>query len=874
MSKRPTPLFDKTMRYCVRCCFPQTDEGIEFDEVGICRACRSSEEKMHIDWAERERALRKILDEVKADAKARGAAYDCMIPISGGKDSTFQLYMLTQVYGVRPLAVTFNHNWYSETGWYNLINSIETFNVDHFIYTPNRDLVNRMSKRSLEMIGDTCWHCHMGCGTFPLQIAVRFRIPLLVYGEHAAEGRNQGSYYEPVVYDREYFLKISARKTPEEMADCDYIERRELAPFDLPSAEECENAQVKGIHLGAYIFWDDERQTEFVRDNFGWKETEIEQTYKGYKSAECMMPGMHDFTCYLKRGFSRSTFHTSIDVRNGLMIRDEGLEMVKDFDPVRPEAMDYFTRISGLTEEEVVKAMEKHRKDPLRGMKLPVRPKLHKNRERILPFAQQLIEKHRSTGPHPLAIPDLAPVEPASHQAPADSVFLEMSAGQVIDGYRSGRFSPSEVAEACLARIERLDSKLHAFTCVDPAVLRRQARAAEERAAKGQPLRWLHGLPVGVKDVFNTRDFPTCMGSPLWEGFTPGNDARVVFNVLEAGAVVPGKTVTAEFAVHTLLAETLNPHDAARTPGTSSSGSATAVATGMAPFSLGTQTAGSIMRPASFCGVYGCKPSFGLIPRTGILKTTDTLDTVGFFAGWQEDLRRMFEVVRVKGANYPISNAALTDQARQNKAPGRPWRLALARTHTWEHAPDYAREALLAWAKAVAATGEVEVVEADLPASMAETHQVHGTIYDKTLSYYFQEEKKHHDEVSAVMNELMERGLSVSPEQYRKALERQADLAADMDEFLRDWDVMVSLSTAGEAPARHEVEKPDPCLMWTMTWLPVIGVPAFSGPTGLPFGLQLTARRFNDYLLFNFADTLAESGLIPRRMNPLAAVAR
>jgi N-acetyl sugar amidotransferase len=179
------------LRYCIRCCMPQTQEGIEFDELGVCQACQSAEQKIHIDWAERERDLRKIFETAKANA---GNNYDCIIPISGGKDSTFQLYVLTQVYGLKPLAVTFSHNWYSETGWYNLQNSLEQFNVDHIMFTPNRSLVNRIAKHSLAGIGDSCWHCHAGVGAFPLQAAVRFNIPLLVWGESIAESSGRASY--------------------------------------------------------------------------------------------------------------------------------------------------------------------------------------------------------------------------------------------------------------------------------------------------------------------------------------------------------------------------------------------------------------------------------------------------------------------------------------------------------------------------------------------------------------------------------------------------------------------------------------------------------------------------------------------------------
>jgi N-acetyl sugar amidotransferase len=386
-SSKPLP----GLKYCVRCCVPETQEGVSFDEVGICTACRSSEEKMHIDWSAREAQLRKIL----ADAQAKaGTGYDCVLPISGGKDSFFQAHVLTQVYGIKPLAVTFSHNWFSETGFYNLQRCLEVFNLDHLQFTPARGLVNRLARKSLGAIGDSCWHCHSGVGAFPLQVATRFRIPLLVWGESIAENDGRASYQCPVhKFDRDYFTKVSARLTAEEMVG-DGLTEKDMHPFKLPSYEEIEQTGVWGIHLGDYIFWDDERQTEFIRDTYGWRETEIEGAYKGYKSAECVMAGVHDFTCYLKRGFGRSTWQASVDVRNGLLTRREGFELIKKHDQERPQALDYYLQITGLSEREFLEVMETKRMKELANVELPVHAKDHENAERTVPFVRQLIEKH------------------------------------------------------------------------------------------------------------------------------------------------------------------------------------------------------------------------------------------------------------------------------------------------------------------------------------------------------------------------------------------------------------------------------------------------------------------------------------------------
>ena len=383
------------LQYCVRCCVPQTQEGVVFDELGVCQACQSAEQKIHIDWVARERDLRATLEAAKASA---GNNYDCIIPISGGKDSTFQLHVLTKIYGMKPLAVTFSHNWFSETGWYNLQNSLEQFNVDHIMFTPNRSVVNRIAKHSLAGIGDSCWHCHAGVGAFPLQAAVRFNIPLLVWGESIAESSGRATYKNPVrKFDREYFTKVSAKLRPDQMVRDDLSER-DLYPFNVPSAEECERVGVYGIHLGDYIFWDDERQTEFVRDVYGWRETQIEGSYKRYKSAECIMPGVHDYANYLKRGYGRATFHSSVDVRAGLLSRDEAWQLIRDNDGVRPEGLDYYLKITGMTEEEFHTTMEGHRRPELKNVVIPIYPKAAPNEEKLVPHPQQLIARVQTKG--------------------------------------------------------------------------------------------------------------------------------------------------------------------------------------------------------------------------------------------------------------------------------------------------------------------------------------------------------------------------------------------------------------------------------------------------------------------------------------------
>jgi Asp-tRNA(Asn)/Glu-tRNA(Gln) amidotransferase A subunit family amidase len=451
---------------------------------------------------------------------------------------------------------------------------------------------------------------------------------------------------------------------------------------------------------------------------------------------------------------------------------------------------------------------------------------------------------------------------------------FQLSATEAIDHIRRGDFTVPELIDDCFDQIERLNPSLHAWVHLDRELATRQAQAVQQKLSEGQPVGGLCGAPVGVKDVFNTFDMPTQMGSPIWSGFTPGNDARVVHYLRMADSVIPGKTVTAEFAVHT-PGPTLNPHNPEYMPGTSSSGSAVAVAAHMVPLAIGTQTAGSIIRPASYCGVYGFKPSFGLLARTGMLKTTDTLDTVGAFARTIDDIRLIFDTLRVDGPDYPISQAALNDVQRQHRV-GKAWRVGVVKGPKWKHVEDYAKDALIAFAQAVSNLTGVVVEEVTLPESFDSAHEIHATIYDRTLAYYFKEEFKQHTLVSSLMYEIINRGNDITLDDYRLATTRQTGLARQLDQlFTDDFDIIVSLSTGGEPlKGLSSVDRPDNCLIWTMCGVPALSVPVFKGPNGLPYGVQAIARRYNDYLLLNFVRFLRNEGLAPDGTNPMPACGR
>ena len=378
--------------------------------------------------------------------------------------------------------------------------------------------------------------------------------------------------------------------------------------------------------------------------------------------------------------------------------------------------------------------------------------------------------------------------------------------------------------------IEAKEPDLHAWAYFDP-----DTAGHNYRTARPGPL---HGIPVGIKDIFNTYDMPTQMGSPIWNGFTPGNDARVVYNIRRAGGVVMGKTVTAEFAVHT-PGPTRNPHNTEYMAGTSSTGSAVAVAAGMVPMAIGTQTAGSTIRPASYCGVFGFKPTFGLIPRTGMLKTTDTLDTVGLFANNVADLRLLFDVIRVHGLDYPYSDLK----------EGGADRVKIVRGPKWNDAEQYVKDALLMFPQDCN----------PLPYWISQIHDLHDIIYAKTLSYYFRNEAEQRTLVSEIMYNIIERGSRITLDEYKAALAEQARLTALFDEYMRvsAIDILLDFSTAGTAlKGLDSVDRPDHCLIWTFLGLPVVNVPLFTGPNNMPFGLQVIGRKYDDYKVLNYARAL------------------
>jgi Asp-tRNA(Asn)/Glu-tRNA(Gln) amidotransferase A subunit family amidase len=416
----------------------------------------------------------------------------------------------------------------------------------------------------------------------------------------------------------------------------------------------------------------------------------------------------------------------------------------------------------------------------------------------------------------------------------------EPTATELVRDIAAGKVTALEVTEACLRRVELEEPRIRAWVHLDPAHARAQTEPLDARKRAGKPLGRLHGLPIGVKDIYDTVDYPTENGSVLDEGRRPREDAWVVRRLRAEGAVILGKTVTTEYACFA-PGPTRNPHDPERTPGGSSSGSAAAVAAGVVPVALGSQTNGSVIRPASFCGVYGLKPSFGLIPRTGVLTTSRTLDHVGFFARSLEDLALLGEVLAGDDPADPATRPTATPplgQVLEGRPPVAP-RLAFVPGPTWNEAEPATVEA---FEELGLAMGE-HLHRIDLPQPFDQAIAVHRAIWTSELAFHLADRwERGQDRLSPQLRALIEAGHATSAFAYQTALDRRAMYARALEELLAEYDAIVTPAAPGEAPQGLEATgSPVFCSLWTLTGLPALSLPILKGPNGLPLGCQLIA---------------------------------
>lgn len=349
------------MRYCTKCLFPDTKPDLGFDTNGVCDACLAQVEKEKIDWSGRRKKLEEIINLYKNNKSSK---YDCIIPVSGGKDSHYQTHIIKNEFGLTPLLVNFHPRDFTEIGRRNIEN-LKNLGADCIEFSVNPIVYKKLAKYGLTVLGDPAWPEHLGIFTVPVQIAVAFKIPLIVWGENSQLEYGGPAYSRDNPYlDREWNEKFGGyfrdKVGPEEMLKHG-ISEKELKFTEYPSDEEIRQVGVTGIFLGYYLKWDAKKQVEIVKKlGFNVLDEPNEGTYTNYENLDTKYVGIHDYFKFLKFGYGRATDHASIDIRNKRLTRKEGLDLVKRYDGKIPtKYLDNFLEDFDLNMEEFLKICDK-----------------------------------------------------------------------------------------------------------------------------------------------------------------------------------------------------------------------------------------------------------------------------------------------------------------------------------------------------------------------------------------------------------------------------------------------------------------------------------------------------------------------------------
>ncbi len=401
----------------------------------------------------------------------------------------------------------------------------------------------------------------------------------------------------------------------------------------------------------------------------------------------------------------------------------------------------------------------------------------------------------------------------------------------------SGEITSVALVESCLDRIHQREGDVEAWAHRDEDLALNAARAADA----SEPTSPLHGIPFGVKDVIDTADLPTECGTPIHAGRRPKKDAACVAKMKSAGAVLMGKTVTTEYALYTPN-QTRNPLNLDHTPGGSSSGSGAAVGDYMVPIAFGNQTAGSLIRPASFCGICAFKPTRGITDLTGILPLEPTFDTLGYMGRSFDDLASFFAIVHDKEPS-PLGDGL-----------DRPPRIGLCRTPQWSHAEQASIDAVEGAAARLAALG-AEVDEVTLPAAFDDLGETHAKALNVGLSRTLIEDYRNHkDRMGDILCGLIEDGLACPSEKAAALFQHADDCRSQINDAFGDWDAFLCPSVVGEAPLGIAATgSPIFQIMWTLLNVPIATIPGAVGPNGLPIGVQFVGRRGDDETILRFA---------------------
>ncbi len=436
-----------------------------------------------------------------------------------------------------------------------------------------------------------------------------------------------------------------------------------------------------------------------------------------------------------------------------------------------------------------------------------------------------------------------------------------LSARDARETIESGLLTSEELVEACFSRIEALEESIGAWTHLDKELALNQARQADKFRSRGLATGALHGLPVGIKDIIDTSDYPTENGTVLHAGRRPSQDATLVSLLREAGAIILGKTVTTELAVYS-PGKTRNPHNTEHTPGGSSSGSAAAVAAAMVPLAVGTQTNGSLIRPASYCGVYGFKPSFARISRHGVLKQSSHLDTVGVFARDLADLALIADVLMRYDAQdtgmTPIAPPCIS-KVMAEPVPVNP-RFAFVRTTKWDQVEESTKDGFRELIDAVNEVEKDTIYVVNLPAQLDDIYLHHQNIMEADLAQSFAKEYTDGKEkLSTVLREMIERGQKISSTEYDSSVEKINQYNESLEEIFEEYDAILTPSSSGAAPSGLSATgSPIFNTIWTFCGNPAINLPLLESPEGLPVGVQIVAAKDDDARLFRTSRWLLE----------------
>ncbi len=351
------------VRYCTRCVYPSNHPlGITFDEQGVCSGCRVHEEKDVLQWEERAERLRAILTHYRDRS---GRNFDCVIPVCGARDSYFIVHSIKKIYGMNPLLVGYNKEYNTKIGIRNLAYLRTIFDCDYVSLSPAPALLKKIVRHSLRKLGSIYWHCLAGATAFPVQVAVRFRIPLIVWGAH--QGIDQVgmfSHLDEVEMTRKYrkehdLMGVDAEDMVDEEAG---IDEQAIEPFVYPSDEDLEKVGIRGIYLNNYIRWDSKSQHERMIEHYGYETAVQQRTFNTYEDVDCFhYSGLHDYIKFLKYGYGKVSDHASREIRLRRMTREEGIEMVRRYQGRFPQDLALFLEWAGLTERELFDCVEAKR---------------------------------------------------------------------------------------------------------------------------------------------------------------------------------------------------------------------------------------------------------------------------------------------------------------------------------------------------------------------------------------------------------------------------------------------------------------------------------------------------------------------------------